>query len=125
MEEIWKEYKTFNHGAISTDIEISNLGNVRGNKWHGRKFNDDILCIARRGRRCIGSQPIYILVYEIFNGKRPKGMSIHHIDGDKLNDRLDNLQLLTNAEHCAIHSTGRHIKRSVETRRKMSESKKR
>lgn len=34
------------------------------------------------------------LVWQAFKGKIPEGMEIYHLDGNKLNDRLDNLRLI-------------------------------
>lgn len=59
---------------------------------------------------------------------------VHHIDGNKLNNNLDNLVVMTRAEHVLIHDSvsknlsphfghNKGIKMSDETRRKMSESK--
>ena len=42
---------------------------------------------------------IHRLIWEAFNGPIPDGLTIDHIDNDKTNNRLDNLQLLTNAEN--------------------------
>ena len=35
-----------------------------------------------------------------------KNEMAHHINGDKLDDRLENLQLLTHSEHMRLHKTG-------------------
>jgi len=37
------------------------------------------------------------------NGEIPKGFLIHHIDGDTLNDVVDNLALVTRKAHFEIH----------------------
>ena len=34
----------------------------------------------------------------------PKGYEVHHKDGDKLNNSLDNLVVLTKSEHAKVHS---------------------
>lgn len=43
-------------------------------------------------------------IWEFYNGREvPKGMDIHHIDGNALNNDISNLQLLTKAEHAKTH----------------------
>ncbi len=36
---------------------------------------------------------------------------VHHIDGDTMNNDLDNLKMMTQAEHFRLHQTGNHNKR--------------
>ena len=43
------------------------------------------------------------LVYEDFYGEIPEGYQVHHIDRDKDNNSISNLQLLSNSEHQKIH----------------------
>jgi hypothetical protein len=43
------------------------------------------------------------LVWEEHYGEIPEGMQIHHIDGDKTNNDMSNLMLLTPLEHKRIH----------------------
>lgn len=45
----------------------------------------------------------YRWVWEQAHGPIPDGMQVHHINGDASDDRLSNLQLVTNSEHQAIH----------------------
>jgi hypothetical protein len=42
--------------------------------------------------------------WEKVNGKIPKGYELHHIDLNKLNNDVSNLQLVTPKEHTEIHS---------------------
>ena len=99
MKEEWKEYKT-----QRLCFKVSNLGNVDGAE----------VTIKKDGRRHVGNKPIYKLVDTLFRGDLPKGMIVHHIDFNKLNDSLDNLQRITRAEHAAIHGNNM----SEETRNK-------
>lgn len=43
---------------------------------------------------------------------------VHHIDGDKINNDITNLELMYHGEHTALHHTG--SKRSDETKKKIS-----
>lgn len=120
MEEIWKEIKRYTgyHKAyLQTNIKVSNLGNVEGEMNH-KKGEINI----KKGRRYFGCYLIYTLVWEAFNGPIPKGYVIHHKDHNKLNDRLDNLQLMSNDEHTKHH----HINKTVteETKKKISNKRK-
>ena len=46
----------------------------------------------------------HVFVWESFFGEIPEGCQIHHIDGDKTNNDIGNLQLVTALEHKRIHS---------------------
>lgn len=42
-------------------------------------------------------------VWEYSNGKIPEGFDIHHEDGDRSNNQIENLRLLPRSEHHAEH----------------------
>ena len=48
--------------------------------------------------------------------------SIHHIDGDKTNNKIDNLQLISKSQHSKLHNTGRPC--SDETKEKLHKANK-
>lgn len=46
----------------------------------------------------------------IYAGKIPgDGECVHHIDGDKMNDNPDNLELMSHADHSALHHKKKKI----------------
>jgi len=45
----------------------------------------------------------HVLVWEAENGPKPKGYDVHHIDEDKANFKLDNLELLSRRDHKRTH----------------------
>lgn len=50
------------------------------------------------------------IVWELLNGDIPGGMQIDHIDGDRINNNVNNLRLVTNRENHqnqVIHRNGR------------------
>lgn len=79
---------------------ISNLGRVRNNKTY-LLLKPSLTCGYNKVRLSkngiVKDFMIHYLVYEIFNGvsKIPDGYVIDHIDGNKINNRADNLRLIT------------------------------
>jgi hypothetical protein len=51
----------------------------------------------------VGQELIHHLVWRKKHGKITKGMVIHHKDGNRMNYKLSNLQLMTRSEHCNLH----------------------
>jgi len=42
-------------------------------------------------------------IWEELNGKIPEGYVIHHEDGDKMNNNIQNLEMIKNSEHTKLH----------------------
>jgi hypothetical protein len=47
---------------------------------------------------------VHRIVWERENGRIPDGFQVHHKDGNKENNDIDNLELLSTLEHKRIHS---------------------
>jgi hypothetical protein len=50
---------------------------------------------------------VHRLLCEYFNGDIPKEYHVHHIDGNKFNNTISNLQLILDVKHTIQHNKGR------------------
>lgn len=64
----------------------------------------------------------HIVVWERETGMMvPSGFCIHHLNGNKADNRIENLSLMLHKAHTAFHHTGK--KRSQETKDRISEAR--
>ena len=75
--------------------------------------------IHKNGRPYFKNMDIHAIQVHTHIGYQ-KGLAIHHIDHNKMNNALSNLVYLTPSEHTKLHMKGKH--NSEETKRKISES---
>jgi len=82
------------------------------------------------GRRFYKGKYWARVYWDLMNPDQPcKGFDIHHINGDKLDDRIENLMRVSHGEHARLHNTGENHylygkHPSENTKQKMSESHK-
>ena len=50
-----------------------------------------------------GWREIHIIEYEKKYGKIPVGYVVHHINGDRTDNSIENLTLMTRSEHSILH----------------------
>lgn len=81
------------------------MGRCRVNVIDDRKqeFNGEVfyLCgyyFQHKGKR------LHRIVWEYHNGPVPKGYHIHHVDGDRSNNNIENLTCITARDHESQHS---------------------
>lgn len=49
------------------------------------------------------------LIWEAIYGPIPKDMIVHHKDGDRLNNNIDNLEIMSRSQHTSLHNKMRGI----------------
>lgn len=73
----------------------------------------------RKGKR------LHRAVWEFHNGKIPDGCDIHHMDGNRANNDISNLQMLQGEEHGRLHmSAPERIEKSRENIKRAAEADK-
>lgn len=104
MKEIWKCIKNYD------DYKISNFGRVKSFYNNDCKLlktpkQHDYKCVCLSKKGINKTFSIHHLVWDHFgSGKRNgKILQVDHIDENKLNNRIDNLQLLSPRENVYKH----------------------
>ena len=120
--EVWKDILGY-----SGKYQVSNKGNVKsvarkrtcrvnGGTIAEMKVPEKILKKWKRSCYFLvdlwngskrDTRSVHILVYEAFVGKIKKGMMIHHKDENKLNNDVENLEMLSCLTHNRIHHGGK------------------
>jgi len=95
-KEIWKAF-------VNSNYQISNLGRIKNRKTNRflkvRKGRSNYLEVTLWIEKKNKNFTVHKLVALLFLGERPKGKEVNHIDLNKLNPRLSNLEYLTHQEN--------------------------
>jgi hypothetical protein len=71
-------------------------------------FSGKSIWLDKKGYACVWvdgkTKKCHVLVWESANGPKPKGHDIHHINENKSDYTLDNLQLMTQEDHQKLHA---------------------
>ena len=100
--EIWKDvpgssgkYKVSNRGR--TMSFLGRYPHKDGKPRYHKNKRYPVVCFTLKGIR--NYKLVHRIVWETFNGKIPRGFEINHRDGDKNNNCLFNLELVTPSQN--------------------------
>ena len=94
VHPIYDLYASDENGNI---INIIKKVPHKGNKTHRGYLN---VCVRKHGQPGVKGCQVHRFVWECHNGLIPEGKVIDHINNDKEDNRLCNLQLVTPQENC-------------------------
>lgn len=96
LNEIWKDIAGY-EGLY----QVSSFGRVRSRKNRILKFRivSGYFRLKLSKNNKVKDFFVHRLVWEAFNGPIPKGMQVNHINEDKTDNRLENLNLMTPKEN--------------------------
>lgn len=75
--------------------------------WDGRYY--------ARHKGLVAPRRLHVDVWEAHNGPVPAGHHVHHIDQNRRNNAIDNLQLVDGKEHVRAHSSTEKAKEHMRT----------
>lgn len=61
-------------------------------------------CVSKSNKGKVSTEMLHILIYEKHFGPIQEGLVIHHKDGSKINNNIDNLEAMTQRDHVRVHS---------------------
>ncbi|WJJ56810.1 HNH homing endonuclease [Staphylococcus phage vB_SAP01] len=104
INEEWKLIKKLSNENNKYYVSSNGIvkSNIRGKEHTLTNFTNKkgylMVRVAKRNIR------VHRLIYEYFIGNIPKGYHIHHIDGNKQNNCIDNLECVSPSEHTTHHN---------------------
>lgn len=104
MTEIWAPFPSDHKFSVSNFGRVKNVitGNIRKPSNGGAAYQ--VICAGKRDGKNVAYY-VHAMVLEAFIGARPKGMTCSHLNGNRKDNRLDNL---------IYESLADNIKRKIE-----------
>jgi hypothetical protein len=72
-------------------------------KWYARKRHGNYYAARTYSKRFNGTRNVIVVYLHRMITNCPKGFEVHHINGDTLDNRRENLMVLTPKQHTEIH----------------------
>lgn len=82
--EVFEDGTILNKDGSAKKLNISPKGYLKSNFYYNRRLNCHLA---------------HTFIWRAFNGDIPKGYEVDHIDNDRTNNKLNNLQLLTKSQN--------------------------
>ena len=100
---MYRDDKNGQFCAVKSTTEVLDWYRADELKVGMRIKSDEIFTKETGHLKVRNGKTIHRMVWEYYNGEIPEGYVIHHKDENKLNNSIDNLQLLTRKEHKILH----------------------
>lgn len=128
--KLMRHYYEYRHHPEYPNILVSSNGRIFQIKTKVSESDSEVTYIVAKrnrisynesgnGRIAIFSAPVLIknLVYDTFIGGRNKGEEIVNINGNKRDNRVDNLKVLTPLDRFMNHELYQHLDKIIEMRK--------
>ena len=128
--KLMRHYYEYRHHPEYPNILVSSNGRIFQIKTKVSESGSEVTYIVAKrnrisynesgnGRIAIFSAPVLIknLVYDTFIGGRNKGEEIVNINGNKRDNRVDNLKVLTPLDRFMSHELYQHLDKIIEMRK--------
>ena len=99
-------YDLYAGSEVGNIIHIIKKVTNKGNNQHNSYLN---ICVRKHGQSGVKGFQVHRFIWECFNGLIPEGKVIDHINNDKEDNRLCNLQLLTSQQNNKKISKGSRL----------------
>ena len=99
----------YNTGSTTITRRLTDAGLERRHTWHKRGGplhsirHGYLATYGRNGKQVL----VHRGCWEAHHGPIPKGTAIHHMNGDVLDNRVENLRAMPRSEHAALHGKQR------------------
>ena len=103
-EETWKPIQGYPNYVVSQKGRVKNIKNDLVLKHHKSKRGGFYAFVNLYKNGARKNVLVHKLVSEIFIGPRPKGMEVHHRNGNRMDPDVTNLEYVTHKQNCMLRS---------------------